>query len=260
VTEIHPTAVIDPGSEIGADCHIGPYCVIREGVRLGDQCWLHNHVTLAGPSIIGPRNQFYPFCSIGQRSQDLKYSGEPTYLEIGAGNTFREHCTVNRGTAPQGTTRIGSNGNFLAYVHVAHDCVVGDDVIFSNNGTLAGHVVVDDHAILGGLTAVHQFCRIGRHSITGGCSKIVQDVPPFMVVDGNPAVVRGLNQTGLERHGFSEDEIRALKEAYKLLFMRKLPQSDALAALRNTSLLVDCIRHLADFVETSQRGIIKGAR
>lgn len=260
VSEIHPTAIVDPRSEIGADCRIGPYCVIYEGVRLGEGCWLQNHVTLAGPTTIGPRNQFYAFCSIGQRSQDLKYAGEPTCLEIGSDNTFREHCTVNRGTAPQGTTRIGSHGNFLAYSHIAHDCVVGDNVIFSNNGTLAGHVVVEDHAILGGLTAVHQFCRIGRHSIAGGCSKIAKDVPPFMVVDGNPAVVRGLNQTGLERHGFSTDDVRALRQAYKLLFMRKLTQAEALNAIRKLSPLPDCVRHLADFVASSQRGIIKGGR
>ena len=174
--DIHSTAIIDPGAELGDGIVVGPYCVIGAGVKLGDGSRLHNHVTLAGPSEIGANNEFYPYASIGQRSQDLKYAGEPTFLKIGDGNTFREFCTVNRGTAPGSYTVVGSHGNYLAYSHIAHDCIVGDHVIFSNNGTLAGHVTVGDHAIMGGLTAVHQFCRIGAHAITGGCSKIVQDV------------------------------------------------------------------------------------
>ena len=152
---------------------------------------------------------FYAYASIGQQTQDLKYRGEPTYLRIGDGNTFREFVTVHRGTAPGSWTRIGNRGNFLAYSHVAHDCMVGDGVIFSNNGTIGGHVEVEDYAVIGGLTAVHQYCRIGRHAITGGCSKIVQDVPPFMIADGNPARVRGINQVGLERHGFDRGEREA---------------------------------------------------
>jgi UDP-N-acetylglucosamine acyltransferase len=258
-TEIHPTAIIHPSAAIGDECHVGPYCVIHEGVELGAGCWLQNHVTMAGPARIGAGNRFHAFASIGQRTQDLKYSGEPTFLEVGRGNVFREFCTVNRGTAPGSTTRIGSHGNFLAYSHVAHDCVVGDRVIFSNNGTLAGHVVVEDDAVLGGLTAVHQFCRIGRHSITGGCSKIVQDVPPFMIADGNPAVVRGINQVGLERRGFPPDDLRALKEAYKILFLRRLTQTESLAALRALSPCPESVRHLADFIESSERGILRRA-
>lgn len=260
MTEIHPTAIIHPSAEIGADCHIGPYCVIHENVRLGEGCWLQNHVTLAGPSHIGPRNKFYAYGSIGQRTQDLKYEGEPTYLEIGSDNTFREFCTINRGTAPNSFTRIGSHNNLLAYCHVAHDCVVGDHVIFSNSAGLAGHVVVEDRVILGGMTAIHQFCRIGRHAITGGMSKIIKDVPPFMIADGNPGVLRGLNQIGLDRHGFSPEEIRALKDAYKTLFLRGLPQADALAALRQAAPSLECIHHLANFIEGSKRGITRGGR
>ena len=176
---IHPTAVVDPEAEIGPDVVIGPYCVIGREVTIGAGCWLQNQVTICGPVKIGARNRFHSFCSIGQQTQDLKYAGEPTYLEIGDGNCFREFVTVNRATAIGSVTRVGNRRNFLAYSHIAHDCVVEDDVIFSNNGTLAGHVLVQAHAIIGGLTAIHQYCRIGRHAITGGCSKIVQDVPPF---------------------------------------------------------------------------------
>ncbi|HEU4678045.1 MAG TPA: acyl-ACP--UDP-N-acetylglucosamine O-acyltransferase, partial [Terrimicrobiaceae bacterium] len=187
---IHSTAIVDPGAEIAGDAEIGPFCVIGPDVIIGSGTVLMSHVTVAGPTTIGQANRFYPYCSIGQRSQDLKYTGEPTYLQIGDHNSFREFCTVNRGTMPGRKTIVGSYGNFLAYAHIAHDCVVGDQVIFSNNGTLAGHVIVEDHAVIGGLSGVHQFCRIGRHAILGGCTKIVQDVPPFMIADGNPAEIR----------------------------------------------------------------------
>ena len=200
-TQIHPTAVIHPSAQIGDDCEIGPYSIIGPNVTLGAGCWLQHHVSLHGPSAIGTRNQFYAFSSIGQKSQDLKYIAEPTYLEIGDNNCFREFVTVHRGTAPGSITKVGNQGNFLAYSHIAHDCIVGDHVIFSNNGTLAGHVEVGHHAIIGGLTAIHQFCRIGDFALTGGCSKIVQDVPPFMIADGNPAKIRSYNKVGLERYG-----------------------------------------------------------
>jgi UDP-N-acetylglucosamine acyltransferase len=260
VTEIHPTAIIHPTAVIGADCHIGPYCVIHAGVVLGDGCWLQNHVTMAGPSVIGPRNKFYAFGSIGQQTQDLKYAGEPTHLEIGSDNNFREFVTINRGTAPGSYTRLGNHNHLLAYCHVAHDCVVGSHVIFSNSTGLAGHVVVEDRVILGGMSAVHQFCRIGRHAMTGGFAKIVKDIPPYMIADGNPGVLRGLNQVGLERAGFSIEEIRALKEAYKTLFMRGRPQAEALATLRAQEPLLESIRLLTDFIEASARGITRGGR
>ncbi len=260
MTEIHSTAIIHPGAEIGADCHIGPYCVIHTGVVLGDGCWLQNHVTMAGPCRVGPRNKFYAFGSIGQQTQDLKYSGEPTYLEIGGDNTFREFVTLNRGTAPGGFTRIGSHNLLLAYCHVAHDCVIGDHVILSNSTGLAGHVSVEDRVILGGMTAVHQFCRIGRHAMTGGVAKIVKDIPPFMIADGNPGILRGLNHIGLERAGFSPEEIRVLKDAYKTLFLRGLPLADALVQLRARQPVPDSVRCLASFIESSERGITRGGR
>jgi UDP-N-acetylglucosamine acyltransferase len=255
-TTIHPTAVIHPTAEIGGDCEIGPYCVIGAGVVLGKGCWLQHHVSISGPSRIGSENRFYTFGSIGQQTQDLKYQGEPTYLEVGNGNTFREYCSIHRGTAPGSVTRIGNDGNFLAYSHIAHDCIVGDRVIFSNNGTIAGHVEVEDCAVIGGLTAVHQFCRIGKHAITGGCSKIVQDVPPFFIADGNPAEVRGYNKIGLERHGFGEDEVKEIKEAYRVLYRSSFNLQQALEQLRSKP-HSEHVAHLIAFVGSSQRGIIR---
>jgi UDP-N-acetylglucosamine acyltransferase len=254
---IHPTAIVDPSAELGEGCEIGPYCIIGPGVTLGAGCWLQHHVTLQGPSRIGSGNRFYAYTSIGQQTQDLKYAGEPTHLEVGDSNTFREFVTVNRGTAPGAYTRIGSGGNFLAYSHVAHDCTVGNRVIFSNNGTIAGHVEVGDFAVIGGLTAVHQFCRIGAHAITGGCSKIVQDVPPFTIADGNPAAVRGLNKVGLERHGFSAEAIRDLKEAYRVLFRGELNLRQAVEQLQPAAQRSSEVRQLVDFIEASRRGVLR---
>ncbi len=254
---IHPTAIIDPGAQIHPGARIGPYCVVGKDVTLGEDSELQHHVTVMGPTVIGRGNYFYAYCSIGQRTQDLKYAGEPTYLEIGDGNTFREFCTVNRGTLPGTKTIIGNDGNFLAYSHVAHDCKVGSKVIFSNNGTLAGHVEVGDHAVIGGLTAIHQFCRIGRHAITGGCSKIVQDVPPFFIADGNPAVIRGVNLVGLERAGFGADTVRALKEAYRILYRGKLNVKQSVELMRQELPGIPEVTELAEFIESSKRGIIR---
>ena len=254
---IHPTAIIDPSAQIGDGCEIGPYCVIGPDVELGTGCWLQHHVSLNGPSKIGRGNRFFAFSSIGQQTQDLKYAGEPTWLAVGDENCFREFVTVHRGTAPGSITRIGSKGNFLAYCHIAHDCVVGDGVIFSNNGTLAGHVEVGDYAVIGGLTAIHQFCRIGRHALTGGCSKIVQDVPPFMIADGNPAKVRSYNKVGLERHGFSEETMRCIKEAYRIIYRSASNLQQAVEQVRSDLPELPEIAHLLAFVTSSPRGIIK---
>ena len=205
----------------------------------------------------GARNKFYAYCSIGQQTQDLKYQGEPTYLEIGDENTFREFVTINRSTSSEGKTRVGSCGNFLAYSHIGHDCNVGDGVIFSNNGTLAGHVQVGDHAVMGGLTAVHQFCRIGRFAITGGCSKIVQDVPPFMIADGNPAKIRGINLIGLERKGFPAENLKPIKEAFRLIYRSKLNTGQAIEAMRKELPQNEEIKEIIEFIEKSERGIIR---
>ena len=254
---IHPTAVIDPGAVVDPTASVGALSVIGAGVTLGAGCKLHNHVSIAGPARIGEGNEFYPFCSIGQRSQDLKYKEEPTYLEIGDENTFREFVTVNRGTAPGSTTKIGSQCNFLAYAHVAHDCTVGDHVIFSNNGTLGGHVEVGNHAVIGGLSGVHQFCRIGDHAIIGGCTKIVQDVPPYMIADGNPAEVRGVNMVGLERRGFTNDAIRDLREAYKIIYRSNKNTAQALEQLREQFAKSIVVGTLIAFITSSDRGIVR---
>ena len=255
--EIHPTAIVDAKAEIGAGTIIGPYCIIAAGVVLGSECWLQHHVTLCGPMTAGARNKFYAYCSIGQQTQDLKYRGEPTYLEIGEENTFREFVTINRGTTSAGKTRVGNGGNYLAYSHIGHDCEVGNGVVFSNNGTLAGHVFVGDHAVMGGLTAVHQFCRIGRYAITGGCSKIVQDTPPFMIADGNPARVRGINLIGLERAGFSPETIKGIKEAFRLIYRSKYNTRQAIEAIRNELPPSPELTEIVEFIEQSERGIIR---
>jgi UDP-N-acetylglucosamine acyltransferase len=255
--QIHPTAIVDPRAEVGAGSIVGPYCVVGSNVALGPNCWLQHHVTLQGPMGAGAGNKFYAYCSIGQQTQDLKYAGEPTYLEIGDENTFREFVTVNRSTLSSGKTRIGSRGNFLAYSHIGHDCVVGNEVVFSNNGTLAGHVQVDDNAVMGGLTAVHQFCRVGRFAITGGCSKIVQDVPPFMIADGNPAEIRGVNLVGLERKKFPADRVKLIKEAFRLIYRSKYNTAQALEAVRKDLAQSEEVREILEFIENSQRGIIR---
>lgn len=256
---IHPTAIIDPAARLGEGVSVGPYCIVGPEVEIGDGSSLQHHVTILGPAKIGTGNRFFAYASIGQQSQDLKYKEEPTCLEIGDGNTFREFCTVNRATSPGDKTVIGSRNLFLAYCHIAHDCIVGNDCIFSNNGTLAGHVVVEDHVILGGLTAVHQFCRIGRHAITGGCSKIVQDIPPFTTVDGNPGRARGLNVTGLKRGGFSEEQIKAVFAAYRTLYRKGLNTSQAIKAIRGGPLTAEAAA-FADFVEASKRGVVSAGK
>src|SRR6266436_5290944 len=255
--QIHPTAVVDPKSEVGEGTTVGPYCVIGANVSVGENCWLQHHVTLQGPMRAGAGNKFYAYCSIGQQTQDLKYQGEPTYLEIGDDNTFREFVTVNRSTTGEGKTRVGSRGNFLAYSHIGHDCTVGNEVVFSNNGTLAGHVQVGNHAVMGGLTAVHQFCRIGRFAITGGCSKIVQDVPPFMIADGNPAEIRGVNLVGLERKNFPAERVKLIKEAFRLIYRSKYNTRQSVEAMRKELPQKEEITEIIEFIEQSERGIIR---
>lgn len=256
---IHPTAIVSPQAELAADVEVGPWCVVGPEVVLGAGCRLHSHVVIEGPASFGVGNEFFPFAVVGGKTQDLKYAGEPTRLEVGDHNVFRENCTVHRGTTPEIPTRIGAHNLFLAYSHVAHDCQLGNHIILSNNGTLGGHVLVEDYAIVSGLSAVHQFCRIGEHSITGGCSKIIQDIPPFMIVDGNPASTRGLNKVGLERRGFSSDDLRALRSAYKRLFLRKdLNLGHALNALRlDRASDNPHVARLIAFIEASPRGVTR---
>ena len=255
---IHPTAIISPDAKIGTDVQIGPYCVIEANVTLGDRCQLHSHVVIHGHTEIGEDNEFFPFAAIGTKSQDLKYAGEPTSLVIGDHNVFRENATVHRGTTEALPTRVGSHNLCLAYSHIAHDCQVGNHVILSNNGTLAGHVHVEDYVIISGLTAVHQFCRVGAHSIAGGLSRITQDIPPFTIIAGNPSSVRGINQVGLQRRGFSETDIRALRSAYKKIFLKKdLNLTEASANLDEDLKSNPQVAKLLTFIESSERGIIR---
>ena len=257
-TQIHSTALIDPTARIGAGTTVGPYAIIGAGVELGERCQVGHHATLEGPSKIGARNIFFPYAAIGFKTQDLKYKGEPTYLEIGEGNTFREFSTVHRGTGTGEKTIIGNGNLFLAYTHVAHNCLVGNQTIFSNNATLAGHVVVGDHVVISGLSAVHQFCRIGAHAIIGGCTKIVQDVPPYLIADGNPAHLRGVNHVGLERRGFTTDDIKSLRRAYRVVADKTLNFSQAVEKIEASEDAANLhVRTLIEFFKSTQRGVIR---
>jgi len=256
---IHPTAVIHPRARLGEGCKVGPYCVIGEHVVLGAGCTLHSHVVVDGHTRLGQGNEIFPFASIGLKTQDLKWKGGTTHTEIGDGNTFREYVTIHSATGDGEVTRVGSHNHILAYCHLAHNVTLGDHNIMSNVATLAGHVTVEDHVVIGGLAAVHQFCRIGRLVMIGGCSKVVQDVPPFMMADGNPAETRTVNKVGLERNGVAEESQTALRQAYKILFRDGLTVSNALVRIEGESRWRQLaeVRHLIDFVKSSERGISK---
>jgi UDP-N-acetylglucosamine acyltransferase len=254
---IHSSAIVHPKAQIGSGCEIGPYCVIGENAALGDGCKLHSHVVIDGHTKLGRENEIFPFASLGLKTQDLKWKGGVTRTEIGDNNTFREYVTVHSATGDGEVTRVGSHNTILAYCHIAHNCTLGDCIIMSNVATLAGHVTVEDHAVIGGLAAVHQFCRIGKMSMIGGCSKIVQDVPPFMIVDGNPGETRTINKVGMERHGISEEAQNALRQAYKILFREGLTIPNAVAKIESELPKPPEVLHLLNFVRTSERGISK---
>jgi len=254
---IHPTAIIHPHAQIVQNCDIGPYCVIGENVVLGERCRLHSHVVIDGHTRLGHGNEIFPFATIGLKTQDLKWKGGATRTQIGDNNTFREYVTINSATADGEATVVGSNNHILAYSHVAHNVNLGNGVIMSNVATLAGHIVVEDFAVVGGLAAVHQFCRIGKLSMIGGCSKVVQDVPPFMIVDGNPAETRTINKVGMDRHGVPEETQTALRQAFKLLFREGLTIPNALARITAELPPSPELGHVVSFVRTSERGISK---
>lgn len=258
MTKIHPTAIVDPAAELDQGVSVGPYAVIGAGVRIGAGTTVGAHAVVKGLATIGRDNRIFQFASIGEDPQDKKYGGEPTRLEIGDRNTFREFCTINRGTAQDGgVTRIGNDNWIMAYVHVAHDCVVGNDAIFSNNATLAGHVHVGDHVICSGFSAVHQFCRLGAHSFLGGFAAITRDVPPYIMVAGQPTAPHGINSEGLKRRGFTAEQVRNLKDAYRILYRDQLPLAEArsrLAALAETQVE---LRILVDFIDKSERSLIR---
>lgn len=257
MSKIHFSAIIDPKARIGDDCEIGPYCVIGRDVVLGNGCVLHSHVVIDGVTVLGERNEIFPFASIGLKTQDLKWKGGVTRTIIGDRNTFREYVSIHSATSDGETTTVGSDNHILAYCHLAHNVQVGNSIIMSNVATLAGHVTVEDHAVIGGLAAVHQFCRIGRMSIIGGCSKVVQDVPPFMLADGSPAETRTVNKVGLERNGITEEAQTALKQAYKILFRERLTISNALDKIEAELPPLPEIQHLVKFIRSSERGISK---
>lgn len=255
---IHPTAIIDPQAKLADDVEIGPFCVIEGDVEIASGCKLESHVVIYGPSRIGKNNHFYPFGSIGAAPQDKKYDDEPTLLIIGDNNTFRENVTLNRGTVQDiAKTVIGNDNWVMAGVHIAHDCIVGNHCIMANNVALAGHVEVQDWAILGGYTLVHQFCRIGEHSFCGMGSVINQDVPDFMVVSGNIAEAKSFNVEGLKRRDFDTSQRRLIKRAFKIIYRSNLSISDAIAELRMQNDKSGTLDHLIEFIEGSTRGITR---
>ncbi|WP_025819973.1 acyl-ACP--UDP-N-acetylglucosamine O-acyltransferase [Shewanella marina] len=255
---IDKLAFVHPDAKIGNNVTIGPWCYIGADVVIGDDCWLSSHVVVKGPTVIGNNNRIFQFASVGEECQDKKYAGEPTRLIIGDNNIIRESVTIHRGTTQdECETRIGSNNLFMAYVHIAHDCVVGNNVIMANNASIAGHVHVGDWAILGGMTGVHQFVHIGAHAFTGGSSLVLQDVPPFVMASGHAAVPRGLNLEGLKRRGFEKASLHALRRAYKILYRSSLTVEEAVAALAEEAQNDANVKMLVDFVTTSNRGIIR---
>ncbi len=257
---IHPTAIIDKTAEISTRADIGPYCVVGPQTIIADDVVLDSHINIYGWTSIGRKCHFYSHSSIGTDPQDLKFKGEPTLLEIGEDNIFREFVTLNRGTrGGHGVTVIGSNNFFMAYSHVAHDCIVGCHVIMANAATLAGHVTVSDHATIGAFSAVHQFCRVGPHAFIGGFSVVTRDALPFIKTVGerNEAKTYGINALGLQRKGFSEQSIKELKQAYRLLFRSKMNTGDALAKIQEQQWTVPEVSTLIGFITNSERGFIR---
>jgi UDP-N-acetylglucosamine acyltransferase len=256
VPNAHPTALIHPGAQLADDVMVGPYAVIGEHVVVGAGSRIDGHVMLEGRTTIGVDCHIFPFCSIGQPPQDLKYAGEPTRLVIGDHNVCREYVTLNLGTASGGgATTIGDHNFFMAYVHVAHDCHIGHHAVLANAATLAGHVSIGDWAIVGGLVAVHQFVRIGPHAMIGGSSGLGQDVPPYLIAAGRPATLYGLNAIGLKRRGFTNEQVQELKQAYQTLFRSKLKRKEAIKEVTATWGGNPEIMALVQFIEQSERGV-----
>ncbi|GEK72701.1 MULTISPECIES: acyl-ACP--UDP-N-acetylglucosamine O-acyltransferase [Halomonas] len=254
---IHPTAIVDPAARLADDVEVGPFSVIGADVEIGAGSRIGPHVVIQGPTVIGERNRVFQFASVGEECQDKKYAGEPTRLVMGDDNVVREGVTLHRGTVQdRGETTIGSRNLFMAYVHVGHDCVIGDDCILANQVTLAGHVKLGDFAIIGGLSAIHQFCHFGEHAMAGGGSIITKDTPAYVMINGNPAAAHGLNLIGLRRRGFSNEAIRALGEAYKLVYRQGLTVEQALTEIRAQYALPETETFVAS-IEASTRGIVR---
>lgn len=253
---IHKTAIIDPSARIAKNVSIGPYSVIGPDVEIGEGTWIGPHVVIQGPTRIGRNNKIFQFSSMGEMPQDLKFQGETTFLELGDHNVIREFCTLHRGTAQDKTiTRIGNNNLFMAYVHIAHDCQVGNHTIFANNASLAGHVTVEDYVTLGAFSGVFQFCRVGAHSFISTNSVVIKDVPPFVKVSGYYAKPFGLNTVGMQRRGMADEIISQLRRAYKIIYRNGLTVAQAVKALQE----MECpqIQQLIQFIETSNAGIVR---
>jgi UDP-N-acetylglucosamine acyltransferase len=262
-TSIHPTAIIAPGARLAQGVRVDAYSIVGEHVEVGEGCIIGPHCVIDGHTTIGPNNHFYRYCSIGGIPQDKKYRGEATRLDIGQGNTFREFVTVNTGTAQDvGVTRIGDDNWIMAYVHIAHDCQIGNHTVIANGVQLAGHIHIGDWVVLGGLSALHQFVRIGAHAMIGGTSSIRQDIPPYVIGAGDPFRPVGVNTEGLSRRGFSAQAVSALKECYKLLYRRKLNVDEAVAGMRELQAnqphdVQSAVQVLVDFLTASSRGIAR---
>jgi len=255
---IHPQAIIEDGAIIGKNVKIGPWTHVAANVVIGDDCEISSHVVINGPTKIGRGNRIFQFASIGEDCQDLKYAGEPTELVIGDNNIFRENCTVHRGTIQDNSlTQIGSNNLFMAYTHIAHDCMVGDNCIMANGASIAGHVHVGNHAILGGMSGVHQFCHIGDHSFVAANSLVLKDIPPYVMASGQPAKPFGLNSEGLKRRGFDNSTILEIKRAYKSVYRQGLTVEEAVEKISATKEIQPELSLFTDFIQKSSRGIIR---
>lgn len=260
-THIHPTAIVEDGAKVGPGAVIGAYAYVGPEVTLRAGCHLHHHATIEGATEVGPDCEVFPYACLGLKSQDLKFCGGRPRLRVGKNNVFREFCTVHAATYDGEFTTVGDHSYFLAYTHVAHDCQVGSHVIMSNNATLGGHVWVEDHVIVGGMTGVHQFCRLGARAMIGGCSKVEKDIPPFLIGDGQPALVRGFNIIGLQRAGFTEEAIARVKFAYKVFYRDGLNRAQALAKLgEHAQADSPEIVSFIEFAARSERGFAPGPR
>lgn len=257
-TRIHPAAIVDPKAELDSSVEIGPFCIIKGGVKIRKGTKLLSHVIAEGQTEIGEHCTIHPYTSLGFPPQDLKYKGEPTKLIIGDNNTIREYVSIHRASVGgDGITVIGNNNFLMAYVHIAHDCRIGDNVVMANAATLAGHVLIEDYAVIGGLVAVHQYARIGRNAMVGGFSGIAQDIPPFMIASGSRARLYGPNTIGLKRHGLSDATINAIKKAYKILFREKRTLKEAIKKVRDELSGIEEVDHLIGFIEKNKRGICR---
>lgn len=252
---VHPTAVVDPGAELGHEVQVGPYAVIGPQVQVGDGCVLGPHAVLERNVRLGAGVSVAAGAVLGGPPQDIRYRDEETWVDVGPGTVIREHTTINRATAASGITRVGAGCFLMSYVHVAHDCQIGDGVVIANATQLSGHVIIEEHANLSGLVAVHQFVTIGCHAIIGGASRIPQDIPPYVKAVGNPVKLFGLNRVGLERAGFGREVLASLKHAYRLLFNSALPRAEAVAALAEEARRVPEVRRLIQFVTAARRGV-----